>query len=170
MPFSKLIADRYAVRQFSDRAVPEDLLQTILEAGRLAPTARNLQPIHITIFQGAESLERLSGCSPCLYGAPVALMISYNDEISLRRDGDDMNFGPIDASIVATHMMLQAADLGLGTCFVGALDVLKFRSLFRIPDSRVPICLLPIGYPAEGCQPAEMHSQRKSLNELAEWL
>jgi len=115
MDFLELAQKRYSCRSFLDKEVEKEKLEKILEAGRIAPTAVNYQPQRILILQGKEQLEKLKDCTIYGWGAPIILVICYDKNISWKRKYDGKDEGIIDASIVTTHMMLEIADLGLGT-------------------------------------------------------
>ena len=152
MDFAKLAAERYSLRKFSDRPVEAEKLSAVLEAGRNAPTAHNLQPQRIFVLQSSEALEKVDGCTGAHFHPPVMLLVAYDPEAAWKREDDGKNHGEIDAAIAVTQMMLQAADLGLGTTYVGMF------------------ALLPMGYPAEGAHPSRLHTDRKPLEELVRYL
>ena len=167
MDFKDLASARYSLRKFSDRPVEPEDLEQILEAARVAPTAHNLQPQHIYVLQSAEAKERAHRCTPLHFGAPVILIVTYDAEQAWKRtEYDGKNHGEIDAAIVATHMMLQAADLGLGTTYVGVFDPDALAREFPEMAGKTPIALLPLGYPADGAHPSRFHADRKPRCEL----
>ena len=171
MDFATLSAERYSLRKFSDRPVEEEKLLAVLESGRNAPTAHNNQPQRILVLRSTEALEKVDGCSGVHFHPPVMLVVSYDPETAWKREGDGKNHGEIDAAIAATQMMLEAADLGLGTTYVGMFDPEKLHAAF--PEQLkglVPIALLPLGYPAEGAHPSRLHTDRKPLEELVTYL
>ncbi len=165
MNFLQLAAERYSVRQFSDRPVERQSLDLVLKAGQLAPTACNFQPQRILVLESREALDRLKECTPYHFSAPLAILVCYDKTVSWKRkyDGDDA--GTVDAGIVTTHMMLQAAELGLGTTWVGSFDPDKVRDAFRLPANYVPVAILPIGYPAADARPSVMHDKREPLEK-----
>lgn len=170
MKFLELVKARYSVRKFSSREVEQGKLDRILEAGQYAPTAKNNQPQFIYVLRG-ESLEKASPASPCLYGAPVVLIVCYDKEqAAVLPEMNQVPFGYQDTSIVITHMMLQATALGLGTCWVGCFYEEELHRIFDIPDNLVIAGLLDIGYPAEGCTPADRHELRKDIEETVKYL
>ena len=127
MDFAKLAAERYSLRKFSDRPVEAEKLSAVLEAGRNAPTAHNLQPQRIFVLQSSEALEKVDGCTGAHFHPPVMLLVAYDPEAAWKREDDGKNHGEIDAAIAVTQMMLQAADLGLGTTYVGMFDPEKLH-------------------------------------------
>ena len=170
MDFEKLSAERYSLRKFSDRPVEQEKLDLILEAGRNAPTAHNLQPQRIFVIRTPEMLEKADGCTAAHFHPPVILVVAYDPEAAWKRETDGKNHGEIDAAIAATQMMLQAADLGLGTTYVGMFDPAKLLAVFPEMAGLVPIALIPIGYPAEGAHPSRLHQARKPLEEIVQYL
>ncbi|MDD5931681.1 MAG: nitroreductase family protein [Oscillospiraceae bacterium] len=170
MDFEKLSAERYSLRKFSDRPVEQEKLDLILEAGRNAPTAHNLQPQRIFVIRTPETLEKADGCTGSHFHPPVILVVAYDPETSWKRETDGKDHGEIDAAIAATQMMLQAADLGLGTTYVGMFEPEKLISAFPEMAGLTPIALLPLGYPAETAHPSRLHADRKPMEELVRYL
>lgn len=165
MAFIDLARQRYSVRKFSDKPVEDDKLERVLQAGRLAPTAKNIQPQRIYVVKSLQAMEKLNKCSPCIFGAPVALVVCYDESVSWVRSRDNKNYGEVDAAIVATHMILQAEELGLSTVLVGVFDTDELRRAFSLPDNLIPSLVVPLGYAAADAAPAPMHEQRKPLSE-----
>lgn len=160
MDFEKLAAERYSLRQFDPRPVEEDKLRLILKAGRIAPTACNNQPQRILVLRDKAAMEKLATCSPCTFGAPMALVICCDNDASWVRPFDNDNSGVVDAAIVTSHMMLQAADLGLGTTWVGYFDPAAVSERFGLPKNLTPVALLPLGYPAADAKINPLHFDR----------
>ena len=170
MDFEKLSAERYSLRKFSDRPVEQEKLDLILEAGRNAPTAHNLQPQRIFVIRTPETLEKADGCTGSHFHPPVILVVAYDPETSWKRETDGKDHGEIDAAIAATQMMLQAADLGLGTTYVGMFEPEKLLAAFPEMQGTMPVAMLTLGYPAEGAHPSRLHASRKPLEELVKYL
>ena len=155
---------RYSVRKFKSQAVEKEKLDLILEAGRVAPTACNYQPQRILVIENETAYKLLKQCTSCHFDAPVVLMICYDKSTCWKSNTNGTIGGDVDASIVTTHMMLAAAELGLGTTWVAAFNHQKARELFKIPDYIVPVALLPIGYPADGVEPHPWHFKRFDID------
>lgn len=170
MDFTTLSAARYSLRKFSSQPVEADKLALILEAGRNTPTAHNLQPQRIFVMQSPEALEKIDSCANCHFHPPVMLVVAYDAKEAWRREDDGKNHGEIDAALVTGQMMLQAAELGLGTTYVGMFDPAKVLAAFPEMAGLTPIALLPLGYPAEGAHPSRLHTVRKPLEELVKTL
>ncbi len=164
MTFSELIQRRYSVRKFDSRPVEQEKLEMILEAGRLAPTGVNYQPQRILVLQGAD-MENIQGCTPCLYGQSVVLVVCYDKNESWKsRSGRDI--GEVDGTIVLTQMMYQAEELGIGSLIVGIYKEALLRERFRIPENLEIVSLLMLGYPAPDCEPhPQLHFERKPLEK-----
>ena len=170
MNFAELSAQRYSLRKFSDRPVEDALLQQVLEAGRNAPTAHNNQPQRIFVLQSPEAMERADACMGSHFHPPVLLAVAYDPAAAWDREDDGKNHGEIDATIAVTQMMLQAADLGLGTTYVGMFDPEKLTAAFPEMAGVQLTALLPLGYPAEGAHPAKLHAQREPMEKLVKYL
>lgn len=163
--FITLATERYSVRHFSDKPVEQEKIDKILRAAQVAPTAVNSQPQMIYLLRSAEAMEHANQVSPCMYGAPQAFLVCYDTERVCQRGDNGGNYGDIDCSIVLTHMMLEATDLGLGSCAVGMFDAQKAVELFNLPSNIRPVLMLPFGYPADDAAPSDRHSQYRSLEE-----
>jgi nitroreductase len=164
--FLELAADRYSVRSFSPRTVEPEKMARILEAGRLAPTACNFQPQRIKVITSAEELAMIDACTPCRFGAPAVLLVCYDGTACWTRSFDGADSGEVDVSIVTTHMMLAAHEIGLGTCWVMHFDPEGIAELFALPRTVIPVVVLPVGYPAEDSVPTSHHSSRMPLNRI----
>lgn len=166
MDFIELAQNRYSVRSFQNKPIGQHELELILRAGQLAPTACNRQPQRMLVINSADGLERLRRCTECHFNAPAALLVCCDTQECWTRRYDGKSSGDIDASIVATHMMLEAAQLGIGSTLVMYFKPDAVRSEFKLPESVEPVALLMIGYPAADAQPSPMHAQTRPLNEL----
>ena len=170
MDFEELSAARYSLRKFSPKPVEDDKLETVLRAGQNAPTAHNLQPQRIFVLQSPEALEKADACTASHFHPPVMLAVCADSAVSWKREYDGKDHGEIDAAIAVTQMMLQAADLGLGTTFIGMFDAAKLLEAFPEMAGLTPVALLPLGYPAEGAHPSRLHADRKPLYEMVKYL
>ena len=157
-------------KEVVDSQVEDALLQQVLEAGRNAPTAHNNQPQRIFVLQSPEAMAKADACMGCHFHPPVLLAVAYDPAAAWDREDDGKNHGEIDATIAVTQMMLQAADLGLGTTYVGMFDPEKLTAAFPEMAGLVPIAMLPLGYPAEGAHPARLHTERKPMEQLVKYL
>ena len=164
MEYETLIKKRSSTRKFSDKRVEKELLDKILDAGRLAPTAKNIQPIKIYVVETDDGLEKIDKSSPCRYGAKTVLVICGDKDKSYKKG--DLPIYIMDASIVATHMMLEATNLGIDNIWIEMFNNDILKEEFDIPDNLEPVCLLPIGYKSKLCPPSPFHKIRKSLDKL----
>jgi nitroreductase len=167
MSFTELAAARYSVRNFLKTPVEREKITLILEAARRAPTAANRQPQRILVVEKPDDLARVDRCTTCRFDAPLVFLICYEFSAVWVRDYDREHSGWVDASIAATHMMLQAADLGLGSTWVMWFDPSQTRTEFRLPSDLIPVAFLPTGYPAPGAVPSDQHQDRLPLDKLA---
>lgn len=171
MDFLELAEKRYSVKNFTDKPVEEDKIRKILKAGMLAPTAKNNQPQKIYILKSQKALEMINTLSPCIYGAKTVFLIGYDRNLEWNNPEENgIHSGVEDASIVATHMMLEAADLGVGTCWVNMFPNTRTRKTFGLPDSCVPVLLMPVGYPSEKGVPLPTHHSYRDESEMIEEL
>lgn len=169
MDFIELSKKRYSVRKFSSQKVEDEKIEKILEAGRLAPTAKNSQSHKIFIIKSKDALEKIYSATPMSYHAPIVLMVCYDKKTSYKNTADthypDYDGGGVDAAIVTTAMMMEATELGLVTLWARGYDSQKIYDAFpQIKDLEL-VCLLDIGYPAEDSSPSERHFMRKELSE-----
>ena len=165
MDFEKLITERYSVRSFKAEHLPQEIIDKILKAGHLAPTGCNYQPQRVLVLNSDESIEKLKGCTKCHFGAPTAMLVCHNKDESWKRPYDGAMSSPVDAAIVATHLMLAAQNLGVGSCWVMHFDPQKMRSSFNIPDNIEPIALLVMGYPSDNAKPLDLHFKTRPISE-----
>lgn len=171
MTFEELTRARYSLRKFDSRSVEAEKLELVLQAARSAPTAHNAQPQRILVLRSDEAREKAGRCTPFHFGEPVLLIVAYDEAASWHREVDGKAHGEIDAAIATTQMMLQAADIGLGTTYIGVFDPAALKREFPAElEALTPIALLPLGYPAEGAHPSKLHSDRKPLQELVKYL
>lgn len=166
MDFLELAKNRYSCRYFSNREIEQEKIDKILEAARLAPTGRNSQSQRILVLTDKTELEKLSGCTPYGWNAPLVFIICYDKNESWKRKSDDFDGGSQDICIVTTHMMLEVTDLGLGSTWVGAFDPVKAREIYNVPDNLEIAAILPVGYPSEEAHPSRLHDDRKPIEEI----
>lgn len=149
MEFYEMIRRRRSVRKYAPTAVEPEKLQKILEAAHVAPTAANRQPVRLILVQSECEREKLGECAN-IYKAPLAVIVCADRERAWKRPYDGKVTTDIDASILTDHMMLQAAELGLGSVWICYFDPEQLRKSFQIPENLEPVNILAIGYPADG--------------------
>lgn len=167
MEFLELAKNRFSVRSYEERQVEQEKIDKILEAAKVAPTAKNLQPQKIYILKSEEAVNKIRQISRCAYNAPMVFLICANEDESWKSPYvENYNSGEMDASIVTTHMMLEASELGLGSVWVKLFDPIEVIKAFDLPANIKPICLLPVGYPAINAQPSAQHTSCKEIQEF----
>lgn len=159
MDFLELVKKRYSVRKFDPKKVEKEKVDLILEAGRVAPTAVNYQPQRILVLDKEETLSKVKSCTPYHFNAPLLFIICY-DKTTCWKNTSNVPSGEIDATVVATHMMLEAENLGIGSTWVGHFEHNLVREAFNIPEFLEITSLLPMGYPASNSEPISMHYNR----------
>ena len=145
-------------------------LDAILEAGQAAPTAKNLQEQRIYVVQSAEGLAKIDSVTPCRYGAPTVLVVAFDRNHVFTYPGEKRDSGVEDATIVATHMILAAADEGVDSCWVNFLDPEKLAQVLGLPENEEVLMVMDLGYAAEGAGPLPNHTSRKPLSETVAYL
>lgn len=177
MEFTEVIKNRYSCKKYNPaKQLTDQQLNAILEGGRVAPTAKNLQEQHIYVVQSAEGLAKIDACTPCRYGAPTVLVVAYNkDDVytyptAKGPETDSRKSGTEDAAIVATHLMLAAANEGVDSCWLNCVYIDDLHKALGLPDNEEIIMLLDLGFAAEGAQPLPNHFSRKPLSETVSYL
>ncbi len=145
--------------------MPEDKLTAILEAGRLAPTAKNLQEQRVYVLSSKESIDKLDKATPCRYGAGTCLVVAFDKKNVFTYPGGKRNSGIEDATIVATHMILAAADNGIDSCWVNYFDPEVLAQELGLPENEEVLMVMDLGYAMDGVKPLPNHELRKSLCE-----
>ncbi|MCC8047769.1 MAG: nitroreductase family protein [Oscillospiraceae bacterium] len=170
MEFSEVVKKRYSCKKFDGRPVEQERLDAILEAGRLAPTAKNLQEQRIYVVQSAEGLAKVDKITPCRYGAATVLAVAFDKSNVFVYPGEKRSSGVEDASIVATHMMLAACDAGVDSCWLNFFDPEIAARELGLPENEEVLMLLDLGYAAEGAGPLPPHSRRKELAQTVAYM
>lgn len=167
MDFQELIRKRYSVRAYQSRDIEEEVLQRVLEAFVLAPTAANRQCIGLVVVRTAgreDELTRIYHANWFARQPPIVLCACQIPEGSWVR-GDGKNYGDVDVTIAMDHLILAATSEGLGTCWVGAFDPVAAREILGLPEGVEPVVCSPLGYPADSSHP----KHRKKLEELVHY-
>lgn len=166
MEFLDLAKERYSVLYYSNKKIEEDVLNKILQAGMLAPTACNFQPQRILVINERESKEKLNRITKSKLYFDTALLVCYDKREAWIRPCDKKSSGEIDASIVTTHMMLEAASLGVGSIWVMSWNPDEMAKAFDLSDDLEPIALLVMGYAAENEKPRPTHFKTKNIEDI----
>lgn len=166
MTFLELAKARYSVRKFKKDMIEDAKLNAILEAGRVAPTACNFQPQKICVVKSEEIRQKIAEVCRYTFDAPVILVIGYDKERDWKNKlMPGYNSGETDAAIVCTHMMFEAWEQGIGSCWVGYFNADEVSRTLNLPDNICVTAMLPIGYPADEAQPAHLHSMYRDLDD-----
>ena len=170
MEFTDVVKNRYACKKYDGTQISALQLDAILEAGRLAPTAKNLQGQRIYVVQSAEGLAKIDALTPCRYGAPTVLVVAYDKNSVFVFPGGKANSGEEDASIVATHMMLAATNAGVDSCWLNFFDPEAVAKALHLPENEQVLMLLDLGHAAPDAGPLPNHTSRKPLAETVKYL
>lgn len=170
MEFCEVIKQRYSCKKYSGRQVEDENLAAILEAGRLAPTAKNLQEQHIYVLRDPAALAKIDTVTPCRYGAPTVLAVAFDSESVFTYPGGSRDSGMEDATIVATHMILAAANAGVDSCWVNFFDPAELKEALGLPQQEELLMIMDLGYAAEGAGPLPNHFSRKALDQTVTYI
>ncbi len=170
MEFKEVVKNRYSCKKYSDRKVEAEKITAILEAGRLAPTAKNLQEQRIYVIQSEELLAEIDKLTPCRYNAPTVVAVAFDKTNVFTYPGEKRDSGIEDASIVATHLMLAAADEGVDSCWLNFFDPEKAAKALNLPENEEVLMLLDLGYAAEDAGPLPNHDSRKPLSDTVTFM
>lgn len=175
MSVKKIIAQRRSIRRYLDKSVEREKILECLEAARLAPSADNVQPWRFLVIDDPELKDKFAkevfsgiySISKFAAKAPVLIMILARLDIIANRIGkqiQNIHFYLIDTGIAGEHIVLQAEELGLGTCWIGWFNSRKARKILNIPRKYKIVSLLSMGYYEK--KPSR-EKKRKSLEDIA---
>lgn len=170
MDFIELVKSRYSCKNFSEKEVEKEKLDLILEAGRLAPTAKNMQIQRIYVAESDEALKKIDELTPCRYKAHLVLLVAFDESEAFVYPGEKYNSGIEDATIVASHMILAAASQGVDSCWVNFFDPGKAHEKFSLPKNEKIIAMIDLGYANKGVKPLENHYKRKNIDETVKFV
>ena len=172
MEFNELIHLRESVRNYDpDRPVPEEIIEKILNAGRIAPSAKNLQPWKFIVISTSPLLDRVKECyrRDWIKDAPhIVVVIGLKDQAWIRAY-DGYNSVETDVTIAMTHIILAAENEGVGACWIAAFDPSCMREVLNPSDNQVIYGMTPLGYPKPGYRKT-LIKKRKSPGEVTEFL
>ncbi|OYD17291.1 nitroreductase [candidate division WOR-3 bacterium JGI_Cruoil_03_51_56] len=165
MEFYEVIRKRLSIRAYKPEPIPEDVLSRILEAGRLAPSAKNLQPRKFIVIKDASVRKLLVlACNgqEFIGQAPIVICACALEDKAWGTMGGYWKSDAVDVTIALEHMVLAAAAEGLGTCWIGSFTEAEVKKVLGIPGNVKPIALTPLGYPACESEP----KPRKPISEI----
>lgn len=167
MSFLELAKKRYSVRSYKSKAVSDEDLNYVLEAGRVAPSAVNYQPWKFLVIKEKENLEKVCDLyhRDWFKQAPVVIIL-FADHSQAWKRADGKDHADIDVAIAADHMTLAASDKGLGTCWICNFDKQKTVEFFNLPEHLEPVVFLPLGYPSSETNTERHGEKRKPLEDI----
>ena len=166
MLFNEVLQRRYSCRSFAPKAVEQEKVSRILEAGRIAPTAVNKQPVHVWAVSDPDTLGAIRDVTRSNYGAPLILVVGCRPSEAWIRRYDGKNGAEVDASIVATYLMLAAENEGLATLWVGSFDPALLKGILPDTEGYEFVAMINVGYPSPESKPSPMHGVRKFMEEF----
>lgn len=172
MTYNELVHNRYSCKNFnSEKQINREQLDAILEAGRVAPTAKNLQEQRIYVIQSAEMLAKIDSVTPCRYNAPTCIVVAFDKENVFTYPGGQKNSGVEDATIVATHMLLAAESVGVNSCWINFFDPEVLHQTLNLPENEEVLMILDLGFAAEeNGGPLKNHFDRKEIEKTVTYL
>jgi nitroreductase len=161
MTVIEAIRKRYSCRAYQQRPIEQEKLDQILEAARLAPSAKNLQDWRFVVVTDKEKKSQVAETTnrPKVFEKAGAIIAACSNSNEVMRCGQPV--GPIDVAIALEHIALQATELGLATCWIGSFEPEKVRAILDIPDDIAVIELMSLGYPAEGKRESNREPTKK---------
>jgi nitroreductase len=163
MNFQDLIRNRYSVRAYKPDPIEQEKLNHVLEAARIAPTAANRQPFRLIVIETEGRKSELNQIYRKAWFVQAPLLICAVGIPAKSWVRDDMRrYLDVDIAIVMDHLILAAADQGLGTCWVAAFNADKAREILELPQEVEPLIFTPLGYPAD----TPGSKQRKPISDL----
>lgn len=172
MEYTELIRFRESIRNYdSERPVDRKTLERILEAGRMAPSACNLQPWKFLVISSPDMRKRMAQCygREWFHNAPHVLVVKGMRDQSWIRSYDGYNSIETDLAIAMTHILLAAANEGVGTCWIAAFNPAILREVLNLKAEEVVFGITPLGYPKKGFR-KKGEKSRRSLIEIAEFI
>ncbi len=165
MSVLEIIQKRRSVRRYKGNPIPQDVLLRVLEAARLAPSGKNYQPWKFIIVQEEDLKKKVARASAeqhFIAEAPLIIVACGFPDNCYSRMGRYMKSWPVDVAIALEHLILQAEEEGLGTCWIGSFEEQEVKALLNVPEEVKVLALTPLGYPDQ--TPSDRG--RKSLDEI----
>jgi len=158
------ILERHSVRSFTAKSLDKDQVERIMEAGRLAPSAKNRQEWRFIVIQKKEIRQKImeAAFSQEYVGQAPVIVAVCTTNIDYRMPNGQASY-PIDLAFAASHIVLQAVHEGLGTCCITTFDEQEVREILTVPFSMRVVLLILIGYADQTPEP----TPRKSLRQIS---
>jgi len=168
MKFIELATQRSSVRNFEPKQVEKEKLLYVLEAARIAPSAANFQPLKFLVVTDPQLIKSLQAIyhREWLVTAPAIIVALGDHNKGWHRKTDGKDFTDIDVAIAVDHLMLAAAEIGLGTCWICNFETEKCCEIFGMPDNLEPVALIPIGYPVAA---SKAEKKRLPMDQFVSW-
>lgn len=170
MEFSEVIKKRYSCKKYDGRKISDEQLNYILEAGRLSLTAKNSQEQRIYVIQSEDAMAKIDAATPCRYNAGTVVVVAFDKNGAYNYPRSTRDSGIEDATIVATHMILAAADIGVDSCWVNNFNPEELKIALGLPEHEEILMIMDLGFAAEGAGPLPNHSSRKDLAETVSYI
>ena len=156
------IQKRYSCRAYQDREIEQDKLEKLLEAVRLAPSAKNTQDWRFVVVMDKDIKARVAATTnrPEVFEKAGTIIVGCSNSNYVMQCGQAI--APIDVSIALEHICLQATELGLGTCWIGSFQADQVRTILGIPDDINIVELMAVGYPADSAK----HPNRLNMDKI----
>ena len=167
--FLELMEERYSVRSYSERPVEDEKIDRILRAGQVAPTGCNRRPQRFFVLKSKEALEKAANVTHYTFHAPLMILICSDTDVAVTME-DGQNLGTVDATIAITHMMLEAWEMGVGSCWVRGFNRNDVYREFGLPQHIQPEGFLTLGYPSERSHPSHLHNEMPPIGDMTTYL
>jgi len=169
--FEEIARKRFSSRNYLNKPIEKEKIEKIIEAARIAPSAANKQPYIFFVISKQEMLEKIYNTyhREWFKNAPIVIVGCAKYDEAWVRQFDNKNHADIDIAIAIDHMTLQAADVGLATCWICNFDINKCQEILSLPPNIIPIVLLPLAYPAD-VPPSDRYEKRKKIQDIVKWL
>ncbi|MFA7653597.1 MAG: nitroreductase family protein [Candidatus Magasanikbacteria bacterium] len=170
MDIKTAIAQRRSIRKYQDKEVPNDLIEEIIDAARLAPSGKNSQPWRFYIVKDRKIKNEFKAnkifTRDFVYNSPAFIICCADPNVYQHHPEEFDNQNDIranrDLAIASAFLILRATELGLGTCYIGSVNRDKIKNILNIPSSYLVPYVITVGYPNENPQP----TPRKKLEEI----
>jgi nitroreductase len=172
MEYTELISTRESIRNYDpDRPVPKEILEKILNAGRIAPSAHNNQPWKFIVITSSAVLDKVKACynREWINDAPHILVLLGLRNQAWTRDYDGYNSVETDVAIAMTHIILAAENEGVGTCWIMAYNPALLKEAISTVENQIIFGITPLGYPKPGFKKTSI-KKRKSLEDIVEFI
>jgi len=171
MNLQEIARHRFSCRKYKAQPIEKDKLEYVLNAGRIAPSAKNQQPWRFYVVQDEAILEQIKSCYRRDWINHLGtIIVAVGDHRKAWRRADGKGHADVDLAIAIDHMTLAATEQSLATCWICMFDAMKCAQILKLEEGQEAIALLPIGYPETETNPDRHLKLRKPLDEIITWL